>query len=1123
MATGLRTCRKAETSVLSMVHPGRPCLHCTLCKEKYPVYTHPIKWKNEHLYTLLRELEPNISIQPESCVCRNCRDDLLRIQHAGPTSKGARPPRWAQQDSDNNIAQSTCEIPDCSQLASTLTKLRPWAEICSILRIDAASGGDAHSTGTKLCSEHYRMLHMELNPTTYQRKCPACSRKIANRGYSRPCVEPQLFEAHLRENTDFTGNLTAEDRVCMGCYRYSLNISKLSKECPITSTDEDFNALIESIRKSLTLSPGSEIETIELAVKLTALDVAEELKANHAITLQKAFSSFKAHMEGQDKHRTPRWLLGHLSSCLKHHLAYFCTVRKHGIILYRQGRELQSLSHAVYMRGAGPTQGTGDLRAMCKDINTKIKRQIRTTSESLSTTTSFDIQQMIDSIDPDLWETICILTASEKRKRKRKPRPTTKKRRNRVSSTHVKNIRRLFILHQIMFSIDKTCSTPFHLLNADLLDCLGGSAELIRIFNRLGLCVSLDTLSRHIQTTISTVQKDSLLQGLDPSNITVFTVDNIDYLHSYAKVFCGNQKLSYHGTTIQAVQTKQLTRQVGRRRSHALLSPAMGDMKSPIPKRVRGRTGTEFSDACTQHGPIHLQTHCFKSSNMTPTEPNTLSEFQLSGTERASLDRVLLCATGYCSVKNVAAESESSFIGMQQFVAFADNITQAEVGHVKYVGVLDEVADTKDTVLHIISDLHTEYICRHEKSFVVIEGDAKVYDIIQSVKREYGSDLDWVIPFPGDWHLLKNYQICLMKPFFDAGLKELATVAGYPVLSIQNCSNFQRTHSFLLEAWESLFAHMLQCFLPTADHATQAALQATVLTHVSELKRYSNDRTATYCTLRSLYEQLGELKLMPAFHSYIEQMAKQDDNWTFWSRFVFRDCLAYIGLFLALRSENWPLRMASIKSLAANFTAFDHPTCQQLIARHILDVSNMPQSLIQYFEQGGFALSITGQALHSVGLDECHELLINRHVKRAVIRPTPDYINRITMYIPTRISGIEHLRQQIFGVQQTDNKSCIFSPSTDEAKSGQNVQAMASKIKTSTLLPSSPGENRGLANSFRGLVATEVQRHDLLSFYEIGKEHYEKRVKTHLLNVPSVLVPIRRKGLHTFSTTKKNR
>ena len=108
-----------------------------------------------------------------------------------------------------------------------------------------------------------------------------------------------------------------------------------------------------------------------------------------------------------------------------------------------------------------------------------------------------------------------------------------------------------------MFSIDKTCSTPFHLLNADLLDCLGGSAELIRIFNRLGLCVSLDTLSRHIQTTISTVQKDSLLQGLDPSNITVFTVDNIDYLHSLRQSVLWKSKaeLSWHNHTGGADQT----------------------------------------------------------------------------------------------------------------------------------------------------------------------------------------------------------------------------------------------------------------------------------------------------------------------------------------------------------------------------------------------------------------------------------------------------------------------------------------------------------------------------------------------------------------------------------------
>ena len=50
--------------------------------------------------------------------------------------------------------------------------------------------------------------------------------------------------------------------------------------------------------------------------------------------------------------------------------------------------------------------------------------------------------------------------------------------------------------------------------------------------------------------------------------------------------------------------------------------------------------------------------------------------------------------------------------------------------------------------------------------FLVLEGDAKTYDTIQAVKHEYGSDLNWLVPYPGDWHLLKNYQICIMKPFF---------------------------------------------------------------------------------------------------------------------------------------------------------------------------------------------------------------------------------------------------------------------------------------------------------------------------------------------------------------------
>ena len=35
---------------------------------------------------------------------------------------------------------------------------------------------------------------------------------------------------------------------------------------------------------------------------------------------------------------------------------------------------------------------------------------------------------------------------------------------------------------------------------------------------------------------------------------TVVSADNLDFLHSYARVYSGNQQLSWHGTTIQVVQ-----------------------------------------------------------------------------------------------------------------------------------------------------------------------------------------------------------------------------------------------------------------------------------------------------------------------------------------------------------------------------------------------------------------------------------------------------------------------------------------------------------------------------------------------------------------------------------------
>ena len=138
------------------------------------------------------------------------------------------------------------------------------------------------------------------------------------------------------------------------------------------------------------------------------------------------------------------------------------------------------------------------------------------------------------------------------------------------------------------------------------------------------------------------------------------------------------------------------------------------------------------------------------------------------------------------------------------------------------------------------------------------------------------------------------------------------------------------------------------------------------------------------------------------FRDFLTTLASRDSTWKFWVQFIFEDAMAYLGMYLAIRSGNWNLRMASMKLMAPTFTAFDHPNYLRLIADHIADVLTMPATILSILKKGGFAVSICGRPWHSVGIDEAHEMLINRSCKNAIVRPTADYINRIASFLHCR-------------------------------------------------------------------------------------------------------------------------
>ena len=90
---------------------------------------------------------------------------------------------------------------------------------------------------------------------------------------------------------------------------------------------------------------------------------------------------------------------------------------------------------------------------------------------------------------------------------------------------------------------------------------------------------------------------------------------------------------------------------------------------------------------------------------------------------------------------------------------------------------------------------------------VVVVGDGKTYDYLMKLKLEQGIGLEWMLPFPGDWHILKNYALALMNIYAEAGLKELVFRSHRDKTAnwVLSATNFDKTNAFLLQFWEAFY------------------------------------------------------------------------------------------------------------------------------------------------------------------------------------------------------------------------------------------------------------------------------------------------------------------------------
>ena len=386
--------------------------------------------------------------------------------------------------------------------------------------------------------------------------------------------------------------------------------------------------------------------------------------------------------------------------------------------------------------------------------------------------------------------------------------------------------------------------------------------------------------------------------------LTVISVDNVDILQSHAVVSALDAIRSWHGTSVQCIQPQPKSDELTQQEIVVSSQSQPDDSQSPIPVQRLKRRRRTLAEACSPHTQMVTPRH-ESTEDTYKAICNELDIQELSCTS-LSLNNFLPTETELTHFNQLKVDIHKSML-LKYFRQSDDDqifhlptipvlvngvrkqVSEKEVGNVVYVDVLSEKADSKATLTKVVGKLHKIFVVDLKQMFVV--GDAKVYDVLQSLRLEYGNHLNWLIPLPGDFHILYNYQKVVMKAYEDAGLITLAKSAGYrgeTLTSLSKAKNFRRTHLFLLQTYEAFYNYFLSLYLSDSEHLEEGVyvsqIQCIIIVLLQRFKKITDAND------EEIFRSEVQSKLLqPSYESmdrFMKALSQKQDTIKFWYSYI---------------------------------------------------------------------------------------------------------------------------------------------------------------------------------------------------------------------------------------------
>ncbi|GAQ93106.1 hypothetical protein KFL_013010010, partial [Klebsormidium nitens] len=709
-------------------------------------------------------------------------------------------------------------------------------------------------------------------------------------------------------------------------------------------------------------------------------------------------------------------------------------------------------------------------------------------------------------------------------------------------------LRTFFALCVLIYATNPQAKHPFQLALTDVVESMSSSPSLIAVLNHLGVTTSKSTLDRYIY---------------ELSHVVV-SVDNVDKVAGGVK-HDGKEAVDFHGVTVQLHckasirrraaaaripppstepqsnigrqnrRSRSLTERVGRGAPPATGSAATGESGN-------GEEGAEGSEAAAQaepsggvksavldgagthyHGPfadLHGNKTASETLNLTADEAASSSSF----------DKRLF--------RNVLRRERTTEKGVKrpslrdEMASATDQPTLPEQSKIVYVATYDLKVSNKEELTECLCRVKSAMEIGIRQPYLLVVGDQQAWALMVDIKNDMPGDFAWLYPFPGDWHTLMNAQPIFKRIFFDAGLDKLAGKMGYAEGAVQTSlkdgRNFRRNNLFLIECWEAMYRKMIQLFLEGKGYAPDGA-GATVEATFRGLKQdwEPEERTPRHELMPQSPSAGGSAEGLGRFGGGIPVLGRgaagRKQNLGFWWRFVMVDMKAYISLWLAIRTEDWDLRVAAYKLLGPLFRAYDRTHYQRLIPLHLAHLQQLPPEISGALKQGLWTVSLKGRPYKSLALDEAHETLINRDLKMSMNRP-PTAASLSTNYLNFRSVTLKIFKVQV----SCGRRNTVRLPRAPDLGAHQNsetnIQGAVELLGSSSLSPvpsdAHPGDK--LWHLFSGKEARRQSEDDLLGFRTVGTNLLFDFVKhTILQELPtSRLPPAKKQHLLGFKSVR---